>query len=165
MPSPAQHLIQRYGITPGKATKYHPTLTLYAETAIGLGMTLAKITASTAPDFGITTNPIAGTFPDENYAREIMQLFSIGLQQVNNYGSVVLESNGFPIPTYTNLDIDEYAKIFTGFGDGSPFGEFGAIESEDEIARLTTPMKMYNEWHEPGQKNLLNGLVVPAGQT
>ncbi len=104
-------------------------------------------------------------FPDENYAREIMQLFSIGLKELNNDGSLKLDNFGNAIPTYTNLDINEYAKIFTGFGDGSPNGEFGAIENEDEIARLTTPMKMYENWHELGQKNLLNGLVVPAGQT
>ena len=45
-------------------------------------------------------------FPDENYAREIMQLFSIGLLQLNNDGSVMLGSNGFPVPTYSNLDIN-----------------------------------------------------------
>ncbi len=111
------------------------------------------------------TNLANNIFPDENYAREIMQLFSIGLVELNNDGSIKLNNNGWPTPTYTNLDINEYAKIFTGFGDGSTGGIFGEIESEDEIARLTTPMKMYENWHEPGQKNLLNGLVVPAGQT
>lgn len=52
--------------------------------------------------------------PDENYAREIMQLFTIGLFKLNPDGTEVLDQNGFPIPTYDNDDIKQMAKIFTG---------------------------------------------------
>lgn len=52
--------------------------------------------------------------PDENYAREIMQLFSIGLFELNPDGTRQLDGNGNPIPTYDNNDIKEFAKIFTG---------------------------------------------------
>lgn len=52
--------------------------------------------------------------PDENYAREIMQLFTIGLQKLHLNGTVVLDSNGNGERTYTNKDITEYAKIYTG---------------------------------------------------
>jgi len=56
--------------------------------------------------------------PDENYAREIMQLFTIGLYQLNQDGSRILDGNSNPIPTYDNDDIKEMAKIFTGLHGG-----------------------------------------------
>lgn len=110
------------------------------------------------------SDPANNIHPDENYAREVMQLFSIGLYELNNDGSRKLDANGKYIPTYDNNDIREFAKIFTGFGDGRPNGSFGFFDDEErEIARL--PMRMYDEHHEPGPKYLLNGKVVPAGQT
>ena len=108
--------------------------------------------------------PELNIHPDENFAREVMQLFSIGLYELNNDGTRKLDSTGRFIPTYDSDDIREFAKVFTGFGDGSPGGEFGTnigYDSDDEYP----PMKMYDEWHEPGQKKLLRGQIVPAGQT
>ncbi len=52
--------------------------------------------------------------PDENYAREIMQLFTIGLTKLYMNGTVVVDSEGNTVRTYTNKDITEYAKIYTG---------------------------------------------------
>ena len=54
-------------------------------------------------------------FPDENYAREIMQLFTVGLTKLNNDGTPVRDENGVPVQTYTNNEITEYAKVWTGF--------------------------------------------------
>ncbi|MEM6343753.1 MAG: DUF1800 family protein [Bacteroidota bacterium] len=109
--------------------------------------------------------------PDENYAREVMQLFSIGLYELNQDGSHKLDSLGVPIPTYSNADIKEFAKIFTGLGgatspeatddpeDQAFFGlDFYSISHID-------PMIMYEDEHEPGPKYLLNGQLVPAGQS
>jgi len=107
------------------------------------------------------SDPATGRFPDENYAREVMQLFSIGLFELNPDGSRKLDARGDPIPTYTNREITEFAKIFTGLGSGAPFGRFGELETLD----LTRPMRMYELHHEPGPKRLLDGLVVPAGQS
>jgi uncharacterized protein (DUF1501 family)/uncharacterized protein (DUF1800 family) len=56
-----------------------------------------------------------GSVPDENYAREIMQLFSIGLYELNDDGTQKLDANSQPIPTYTNDNIIEFAKLWTGF--------------------------------------------------
>jgi uncharacterized protein (DUF1800 family) len=53
--------------------------------------------------------------PDENYARELMQLFTIGLWQLNSDGSVLLDDAGNKVPTYTNKNIQSFAKIWTGF--------------------------------------------------
>ncbi|GEP44639.1 hypothetical protein BGE01nite_39300 [Brevifollis gellanilyticus] len=57
--------------------------------------------------------------PDENYAREIMQLFSIGLILRHPDGSLVLDSSGLPIPTYDQTDITELARVMTGFTHGA----------------------------------------------
>ena len=57
----------------------------------------------------------AGTrTPDENYAREVMQLMTIGLVELNNDGTPRLDGGGQPIPTYTAADIAGLAKVFTG---------------------------------------------------
>ncbi len=97
-------------------------------------------------------------FPDENYAREVMQLFTIGLYKLNTDGTRQLDSLNNPIPTYQNADIQEFAKIFTGLTWGDAFG-FGQ-NPQSELSFIQ-PMKMKNAWHEPGEKHLLNGLVVP----
>ena len=99
------------------------------------------------------------TFPDENYAREVMQLFSIGLFELNNDGTRKKDGQGHDIPTYDNADIAELAKVFTGFsyGDNENFnrgpGEFNTT--------YFLPMQIYEEYHERGPKHLLNGFVIP----
>jgi uncharacterized protein (DUF1800 family) len=102
----------------------------------------------------------SGRFPDENYAREIMQLFSIGLFELNGDGSFVLDGRGESIPTYDNSDITEFARIFTGLAFDGPDRNFSEGRPE-----WTKPMRMYQEFHEPGAKSLLRGLYVPPGQS
>jgi len=106
------------------------------------------------------SDPANNTFPDENYAREVMQLFSIGLFELNIDGSEQLDNNADPIPTYSNVEIREFAKIFTGLSYGGPNSYFG-----NTFPQFLVPMAMFDAAHEPGSKNLLNGTVVPAGQT
>jgi len=103
-------------------------------------------------------NLVANTFPDENYAREVMQLFSIGLFELNSDGSQRL-AGGSPIPTYDNDDIREMAKIFTGLSYGGVNAAFG-----NPVPNFREPMQMFEAAHEPGEKSLLDGVVVPAGQ-
>ncbi len=110
-------------------------------------------------------NPRRNTFPDENFAREVMQLFSIGLYELNINGTLKLDSNGEPIPTYDNDDIREMAKIFTGLtyaGEGHHWGRRRFSHADTEVFSL--PMIMYERFHEPGEKILLDSTVVPAGQ-
>ncbi|WP_373473680.1 DUF1800 domain-containing protein [Sphingorhabdus lacus] len=57
----------------------------------------------------------SGRVPDENYAREVMQLFTIGLYELNNDGTRKLNSNNQPIETYTNNDVSNLARVFTGY--------------------------------------------------
>lgn len=107
-------------------------------------------------------NPDLNRFPDENYAREVMQLFTIGLYMLNPDGSQILDDNGQPIPTYNNENIYEFAKIFTGlsFGDAYLFGQRPLSEQS-----FLQPMKMFDQWHQAGSKRLLLGDTIPDRTT
>jgi uncharacterized protein (DUF1800 family) len=100
--------------------------------------------------------PGSNIFPDENFAREIMQLFTIGLWQLNPNGTRILDTNGLPIATYNNGDITELARVFTGlsFGNNTNF----ALYPRD----FTVPMKCWDAFHDCNAKTLLGGLQVPA---
>lgn len=104
------------------------------------------------------SNPENATFPDENYAREVMQLFSIGLFELNIDGTEEL-AGGVPIATYDNATIAEFAKVFTGLSFGGAQQSFGARRFN-----FRGPMQMFDEFHDSTQKTLLNGTVLPAGQ-
>jgi len=105
-------------------------------------------------------DPDNNIFPDENYAREVMQLFSIGLFELNIDGTQMLDGDGFPIATYSNDEIREFAKVFTGLSYGGENAQFG-----NPGPNFLEPMEMFDEFHEPGVKRLLNGFVIPDGQT
>lgn len=99
-----------------------------------------------------------GTAPDENYAREIMQLFTIGLFELNLDGSLKLDANGQPIETYTTDDITELAKIFTGlYWHGLEFGENRLNRTQQSSIRR---MVMHQEFNSPGGKTFL-GRTIP----
>lgn len=103
-------------------------------------------------------HPEVNQFPDENYARELMQLFSIGLWQLNPDGSRTLDSQGNPIPTYSNADITQLARVMTGLWYADRiWGEGGYFEAD-----FSRPMQMDPTRHDFGAKTLLNGLVIPA---
>jgi len=105
-------------------------------------------------------DPDNNIYPDENFARENMQLFSIGLYEMNPDGSYKYDANGDPIPTYTDDDIREFAKVFTGLSWGGENARFGR-----RWENYLVPMEMFDEYHEQGTKKLLNGFEIPAGQT
>ncbi len=106
-------------------------------------------------------DPVRGTAPNENYAREVMQLFSIGLEQLNLDGTQKLDSSGNPIPTYNQDTIEGFAHAFTGWTyppkSGSP--SFGSSPN------YTGPMVPVDSHHDTGAKTLLDGYVIPAGGT
>ncbi|VAW29776.1 FIG00347566: hypothetical protein [hydrothermal vent metagenome] len=116
------------------------------------------------------TDTVENRFPDENYAREIMQLFTIGLFLLNDDGSLILDGENEPIPTYDNSHITEFAKIFTGIQydfDGDPHVTWTPDFESGWLNPYTAvrPLKMWDEEHELGSKTLLNGYVVSDGQT
>ncbi|MDB6118544.1 MAG: hypothetical protein JWO08_2325 [Verrucomicrobiaceae bacterium] len=99
-------------------------------------------------------DPKAGTFPDENFAREVMQLFSIGLWELNYDGTRKLDIEGEPIPTYNIATITEFARVFTGL-DFAP-----SIVRDTQ--NFVSPMRMYDELHDCNAKTLLNHVTLPA---
>ena len=114
--------------------------------------------------------------PDENYAREIMQLFSIGLVQLHPDGSLKLSASGQPIPTYGQADIIDLARVFTGWS----FSVRNNPTSSDTVtdntnfnygsgsryyqAQWLSPMKQFEEFHDTGAKTVL-GLEIAADQS
>jgi len=108
-------------------------------------------------------DPAKGTHPNENYAREVLQLFSIGLGQLELDGTPKLDAQGRPIPTYDEAVVKGFARAFTGW----TFANATSFHSADENARAawTTPMKPDPAYHSSGTKQLLDGFVLPAGGT
>ncbi|KJF82391.1 DUF1800 domain-containing protein [Photobacterium angustum] len=112
----------------------------------------------------VTLNPIMGryltlrgsrkenlednTFPDENYAREVMQLFTIGLWEITDKGNPKLDDMGNPIATYNQDDVENMARALTGWNGGD----------------LYQPMQAQEQFHDTDEKYIL-GHSLPAGQT
>lgn len=104
-------------------------------------------------------DPARNIRPDENYARELMQLFTIGLVQLNPDGSVKLDGDGQPIPTYDQAVIEGFAHVYTGW----TFGGSAGFHQPSFVFRI--PMEPWENFHDTGEKLLLGGVVLPAGQS
>ncbi len=108
-------------------------------------------------------DPSINRTPDENYAREIMQLFTIGLFELNMDGSNKLDSNGEPIPTYDINDIKEMARVFTGlWHQNTTTWGTNPPNSAEQVYLADSPMLIYPTRHDTAAKTLLNGVVLPA---
>jgi len=107
-------------------------------------------------------NPALNIRPDENYARELMQLFSIGLVELNIDGTVRTDAMGQPIPTYNQAIIEGFAHVFTGWNYAGAPSFPQAFQNDNN---QTVPMQLYPDFHDTGEKTLLNDFTVPAGQT
>jgi uncharacterized protein (DUF1800 family) len=106
--------------------------------------------------------PGNGNLPNENYARELMQLFTIGTAELNPDGSVKLDANNNPIPTYGQSDIQNLARVFTGW-TYSP--QPGAQPTNGiNPPYFASPMVPVESLHDSGSKTFL-GQTLPAGQT
>lgn len=134
------------------------------------------------------SNPVTGSAPDENYAREVMQLFTIGLVQLQPDGTLLLDATGQPIPTYHQGMVSELAKVLTGwtFADypanttsvrdftnqNSPHPDNNVLP--ETIAWLN-PMRYYDAFHDKTEKRIVSvrqtspldapPTVIPAGQS
>jgi len=129
----------------------------------------------------VTLNPMMGQYlsvmgndkgdatrdPDENYAREVMQLFTIGLYQLNPDGTQKLDQTGQPIPTYSNLDVMGLAKVFTGFSWNIP-GDQSNTAWSNCCAYVGTgfgedilPMQSFPNHHSTEEKDFL-GVTIPT---
>ena len=124
----------------------------------------------------ITTNPAMGVYlsiigntstatseANENYARELMQLFSLGTVRLNDDGTTAHDANGGTIPVYSQDQVRAFARAYTGWmwalPDGSASGSYTAQ------VNYSFPLVPVEWLHETTAKTLLNGQTLPAGQT
>jgi uncharacterized protein (DUF1800 family) len=129
-----------------------------------------------SPEMGIYLSTMANegnssVEPDENYAREVMQLFTIGLWQLNPDGTQQLDGSGNPIPTYSLNDVVGIAKVFTGFSwnmggntSDQAWSGYGASYTGPGFGQDLLPMTAYPTHHSAAEKDFL-GVTIPAGST
>ncbi len=120
-------------------------------------------------------DPATGRLPDENFAREVMQLFTIGLVELNLDGTPRLGADGKPIETYTNADVMALAKVFTGWSWGLPddqtsedYFRYGIppLQLQGDQGHDLRRMRAYPGQHSTAEKRLFQGkaqaVTIPA---
>lgn len=143
-----------------------PWLQLLSRNAFGNYRTLLReitldATMGKFLDLANSSKPTAMTGANENYAREVMQLFSIGLYQLNPDGSVQLDAQGQPIPTFTQTDVRQMALALTGWTYGNASGVPPVNPNSNYYPG---PMLPIQSRHDVSAKNIL-GQPLAAGQT
>lgn len=108
-------------------------------------------------------NPSRGTQPNENYAREFLQLFTIGNVLLNGDGTPQRASNGQPLPSYGQPEVIGFAHVFTGWTyPVNPYVSFsGDFYRPYYLRGAMIPSESH---HDTGPKTLLNGMTLPPGQ-
>ncbi len=112
--------------------------------------------------------PKAGDHANENYARELMQLFTLGTALLNDDGSPQLDSSNNPIPTYSQAQVQEFALAYTGWTYPTMPG---ATQQKHNPSYWTGPMVATDSNHDTTAKQLLqytnaaSGGLLPGGQT
>ena len=146
-------------------SRYHQIL--FDEAFGNFGRLLSRVTLS--PQMGHyldmvdnrKADPVKGTQPNENYARELLQLFSIGTVELNADGTPLTDAKGMPIPTYGQAEVKEFARALTGW-TYAPYDASQPMGGSDE-RYYARPMIAKESRHDAGAKTLLKGAVVPAG--
>jgi uncharacterized protein (DUF1800 family) len=141
-----------------------PWLQLLSRNAFGNYRTLLKeltLDASMGWYLDLANSGVSGGAANENYPREVMQLFSIGLYQLNPDGSNKLDGAGQPIPTYTQTDVQQMAKALTGWTYPSASGTVGP---GGNWSYYPGPMLPIQSAHNVSAKTIL-GQSLPANQT
>lgn len=111
-----------------------------------------------------SAKPTGTQIANENYARELMQLFTIGLVMLNQDGTPQLDASGNPIPTYTEAQVQAFARVYTGWTYATATG--GVPTSfPNNTANYDSPMAAVESQHDMAAKTLLNGTTLPAGQS
>ena len=106
-------------------------------------------------------NPAVGRVANENYAREILQLFSIGVFRLNRDGTLVIGADGRPVSTYDQAVVEGLARVFTGWTYAP---RPGATNVWRNPRYLLAPMVLHQNHHDLGAKEILDGLVLPPNQ-
>lgn len=112
-------------------------------------------------DLANSIGGLANSAPNENYPRELMQLFTIGIYQLNQDGSRKLDAQGQPIPTYTQAGVREMARTLSGWTYPDVPGQAYRSTNNENFTGLMVPRP---ENHDKGSKTLF-GTTIPAGQS
>jgi cullin-associated NEDD8-dissociated protein 1 len=104
----------------------------------------------------------AGTYPDENFARESMQLFTMGLWKLNDDGTPVVGTDGEPVSTYDNDDIATFARVWTGF-DLQPTRSNVALQNGRGSENYNDPMAIKPSWRDKFPKAKLDSGYLGDG--
>ncbi|MBS0659800.1 MAG: DUF1800 family protein [Verrucomicrobia bacterium] len=107
-------------------------------------------------------NLSTGLIPNENFAREILQLFSVGLNRMWPDGTLMLDSAGGVIPTYRQNEIIGFARIFTGWNWNQPLVAGRLPTNFSPTSNYLDPMVLVPSRHELGTKLLLDNVMLPA---
>jgi uncharacterized protein (DUF1800 family) len=129
-------------------------------------------TVTLAPSMGVYLDmagstrsiPELGRNPNENYPREILQLFSVGLYQLHPDGSLHLDAQNQPQPTYDQEVVKAMARAFTGWTFGGQ-NQGNAQRFFRPQRNYRIPMEPWPLYHDTGEKVLLDGHGLPAGQS
>jgi uncharacterized protein (DUF1800 family) len=153
-----QQIMVTSALTVNQPSWMSPYLQIFAQDAFSNFRTLLG---------DITLNPAMGSYlnmagnlksaPNENYGRESLQLFTVGLNLLNADGSLMLDQNGNPIPTYTQPTVDAFSRVFTGWNL--------AAAPVAGTPNYLVPMVLNPANHDGGAKTLLNGVTLPAVTT
>jgi uncharacterized protein (DUF1800 family) len=108
--------------------------------------------------------PGNGQIANENYARELMQLFTTGIYLLNQDGTQQLDGGGNPIPVYTEAQIQAFARAYTGWTFANATGGT-PTKFPNSPPNYSAPMAAVESAHDTTAKTLLNGTVLPAGQS
>jgi hypothetical protein len=141
-----------------------PWLQILSRNAFGNYRTLLReitLDASMGKYLDLANSSVAGGAPNENYPREVMQLFSIGLSLLNLDGSVQTDAQGNPIPTYSQTDVQQLAKTLTGWTYSNANGTAG---TGGNFNYYPGPMIPAPGKHVTSAKTVL-GRTIPANQT
>ncbi len=109
--------------------------------------------------------PAAGQHANENFAREMLQLFSIGLVKLNIDGTPQLDASGHTIPNYTQAQVEAFADTYTGWTYAATGGPDPSSVFPAPVANIYYPLAGVDTAHDTTAKTLLNGKLLPAGGT
>ena len=111
-----------------------------------------------------SNKPGTGQIANENFARENMQLFTLGLYQLNQDGTQQLDGSGNPIPSYSQAQVQAFARAYTGWTYATASGG-SPTTFPNNTANFNYPMAPVETAHDTTAKTLLNGTVLSAGGT
>lgn len=148
----------------GMGSRMTPYVQLLDRNAFGNFRTLlTEVTLNPAMGEYLNLNQSVAGNPNENYAREVLQLFSVGVNQLNLDGTPVLDPKGNPVPTYTQTTVNEFTRAFTGWS----FNRAPQTPLPAGVTNFRDPLvpRAVNGAHDTGAKTLFNTNVAACQST